>query len=70
MATHSIPAPAFAPGWGTFSLSRLWDAAGTMLRARQTRRLLAEMDGRLMADIGVSRSDAMMEAHRPFWDVR
>lgn len=70
MATRSIHAASFAPSRAPFSLSRVWTSAATMLRARQTRRLLAEMDTRMLADIGTSRGDAMMEAARPFWDVR
>lgn len=35
-------------------------------RARQ-RRALARLDDRLLADIGVSRREAAMEAARPFW---
>ena len=48
------------------------DAAFTlraMLRARATRRLLSEMDDRLLADIGVGRGDALHEARRPMWDL-
>ena len=40
-----------------------------MLRARATRRLLSEMDDRLLADIGVGRGDALHEARRPMWDL-
>ena len=35
-------------------------------RARQ-RTSLAEMDDRMLADIGLSRADAEREAARPFW---
>ena len=36
--------------------------------ARHTqRRALGELDDRLLADIGLSRSDAMAEARKPFW---
>ena len=69
MATHSISVPSFTSGRG-FSLHRAWAAVGAMMQARQTRRLLADMDTRMLADIGSSRGDAMMEANRPFWDVR
>lgn len=44
-----------------------WTALAAMVRAHQTRRLLAEMDDRMLADIGVSRGDASMEAARPAW---
>lgn len=70
MATHSIFAPGFAFRRGTFSLRRVWTIAGAMLQVRQTRRLLAEMDNRLLADIGTSRADAAKEANRPLWDIR
>ena len=42
---------------------------GAMMRARATRRLLADMDDRLLADIGVGRGDALHEARRPMWDL-
>ena len=41
----------------------------TMMRARATRRLLADMDDRLLADIGMGRGDALHEAQRPMWDL-
>ena len=40
-----------------------------MMRARATRRLLSQMDDRLLADIGVGRGDALEEARRPMWDL-
>lgn len=38
-------------------------------RAVTTRRILAEMDGRLLADIGLSRGEALREARRRPWDL-
>jgi uncharacterized protein YjiS (DUF1127 family) len=38
-------------------------------RAQQRRRLLA-MDDRMLKDLGLSRSDALLEGQRPFWDDR
>jgi uncharacterized protein YjiS (DUF1127 family) len=35
-----------------------------MLEARRTRRALAEMEPRLLSDIGISRFDALREAAR------
>jgi uncharacterized protein YjiS (DUF1127 family) len=46
-----------------------WTALATMVRAHQTRRMLAEMDDRMLADIGVSRGDASVEAARLAWDT-
>lgn len=42
----------------------------TMLRAALTRRQLAEMDDRMLRDIGISRVDALAEAERVPWDLR
>lgn len=49
---HRRPLAAFA-GW-----------IGVMLEARRTRRALAEMEPRLLSDIGISRFDALREAAR------
>lgn len=69
MATTSILAHGVPSSRGGFSLGGAWTLARAMLQARQGRRLLAEMDPRLLADIGTSRADAQMEAGRPFWDI-
>lgn len=50
-------------------LRQAWTALAEMRRARRTRRLLAEMDDRMLADIGIGRGDALMEASRAPWDV-
>jgi uncharacterized protein YjiS (DUF1127 family) len=46
------------------------DAVQTLLvwqeRARQ-RRELAGLDGSLIKDLGIGRSEAYREAHKPFW---
>jgi uncharacterized protein YjiS (DUF1127 family) len=34
-----------------------------------TRRQLAAMDQRMLADIGISQAEAQEEANRPFWDT-
>ena len=41
-----------------------------MWEAARTRRILAEMEPRLLKDIGVSRSEAEAEAARAPWDIR
>lgn len=41
-----------------------------MMAARATRRLLAEMDQHMLADIGIGRGDAITEASRAMWDLR
>jgi len=54
---------------GSALMRQAWTALAEMARARQTRRLLAEMDDRMLADIGIGRGDALMEASRAPWDV-
>jgi uncharacterized protein YjiS (DUF1127 family) len=39
------------------------------LHAVESRRQLAEMDERMLADIGISRADALEEAGRAPWDL-
>jgi len=41
---------------------------GRMLEVRRTRDILAELDSRLLKDIGVSRSEAQEEVARAAWD--
>ncbi len=50
-------------------MRQAWIALGEMAHARRTRRLLAEMDDRMLADIGIGRGEALMEASRAPWDL-
>ena len=50
-------------------LRQAWMALAEMRHARRTRRLLTEMDDRMLADIGIGRGDALMEASRASWDI-
>ena len=52
------------------SAGGVWSILAKMVRARQTRHLLAEMDDRMLADIGIDRGQAHMEAMRPMWDMQ
>jgi uncharacterized protein YjiS (DUF1127 family) len=72
MATHRTFTQAhFAPRSARRAPVRAgWVMLTAMLRARRTRRLLAEMDDRMLADIGVDRGQAHMESARAFWDVQ
>ena len=47
----------------------VWAAFARIRQAVATRRMLAEMDDRMLADIGISRLDAQAEADRAPWDV-
>jgi uncharacterized protein YjiS (DUF1127 family) len=40
-----------------------------MLHAIESRRHLAEMDARMLSDIGISRCEALEEAARAPWDL-
>lgn len=64
--THLRFAPRLS---GRTMLRQAWVTAAAMVRARQTRRLLTEMDDRMLADIGIGRGDAQTEASRAFWDL-
>ena len=70
MVTRSFPAFSATPGYSAANVVRqAWTAALAMIEARHTRRMLAEMDGRMLADIGVDRGQARTESARPFWDI-
>ena len=52
------------------AVTGMWLAAlARMTRSIEERRLLATLDDRMLADIGVSRSEADREANRSPWDV-
>lgn len=50
-------------------VQRVMTRLAEMRRAQRTRRLLAEMDDRLLSDIGIGRGEALMEASRAPWDT-
>ncbi|MBR0671981.1 DUF1127 domain-containing protein [Neoroseomonas soli] len=60
-ASHDFPA-AKAPSAGWCAWLR------RTLQAVESRRHLAEMDARMLADIGISRAEALQEAGRAPWD--
>ena len=49
--------------------SRILPSLAAMWRVVTTRRMLAEMDDRMLADIGISRAQAAFEADRLPWDT-
>jgi len=68
--TIAIPAPAGAPRWvnvlrtlnrGGFAMIRRW-----IDRSNQ-RHALADLDDRMLRDIGISGGAAFREAAKPFW---
>ncbi|XHF31209.1 DUF1127 domain-containing protein [Pseudomonas chlororaphis] len=44
-------------------LKQLWQG----LERARTRRLLAQLDGRDLADLGLSHADRLNEMEKPFW---
>lgn len=69
MSVRTIQSVHFAPRHSARAvLSQGWSVLTTMLRAHHTRQLLAEMDDRMLSDIGIGRGDAVTEAARPMWD--
>ncbi len=50
----------------TLAFSPLRWLCRAMARQRQ-RRALAELDDRLLRDVGLTRDQAQDEAHKPFW---
>ena len=54
--------------WPRLALPR-WPDFRAMRRAVETRRLLGQLDDRMLRDIGISRLDALEEARRVPWDL-
>jgi uncharacterized protein YjiS (DUF1127 family) len=52
---------------GQAVLSSLASTIAAWLDRQQGRRDLSELDDRLLADVGISREDALSEARKPFW---
>jgi len=60
-ATTSQSKPRFTwPG-------RLFRGLAYSLERARTRRLLAQLDGRQLSDLGISHSDRVKELDKPFW---
>jgi uncharacterized protein YjiS (DUF1127 family) len=49
------------------TLTRLAGEVGKWLERAQQRQQLAELDERMLQDIGISRSDVWQEIGKPFW---
>lgn len=68
MTTHSLPASHPIRTGASQRIS--WFAwLRRVLDAAESRRQLAEMDARMLSDIGISRAEALDEAARAPWDL-
>lgn len=47
---------------------RLGEWLTVMRERRRSRRALLDLNDQQLEDIGISRAEALKEAHRPFWD--
>jgi uncharacterized protein YjiS (DUF1127 family) len=62
-SSHHDGAETCRPAWETWFL-RWWVRCSARSRQRQA---LAQLDDRLLEDIGVTRQQAIAEAAKPFW---
>ena len=70
MTVRSIALIRIAPSGLFRAMAReTWTRLRLMVRARHTRLMLGDMDDRMLADIGIGRGDASMEAARPMWEL-
>ncbi|QHC93197.1 MULTISPECIES: DUF1127 domain-containing protein [unclassified Pseudomonas] len=49
------------------ALRRLFRSLWEFLERARTRRLLSQLDGRDLADLGLSHADRLHELDKPFW---
>ena len=63
---NRVPAGSYA-ATGQTLLSRWIGKIALWLDLWQGRQDLSELDDRLLADVGISREDALWEAGKPFW---
>ncbi len=61
LATRRVQSAGSAP--------RLWTLVRSALAAQRQRQFLARLDDRTLADIGLTRDQAVSEAQRPMWDI-
>ncbi len=69
-ATASTSGPRLRPGSGVVARSwliRALDALALWQERAAGRAHLAQMDERMLKDMGVGRAEADREAHKPFW---
>ncbi len=62
-----VTAGRWARGFGG-GFAGAWQAVTRAVRAAASRRQLAELDDRMLQDLGISRAQAQFEASRAPWD--
>jgi uncharacterized protein YjiS (DUF1127 family) len=62
LSTMAMPGPRRLPSSNSLTV---WPRA--LIARWRERRILEEMDDRMLRDIGISRSQALAEAAKPFW---
>lgn len=67
MTARSLPAPGSLPERTPAAPRRIVTWLRLCMARRRQRQALAELDDRLLADIGVSRGAAARECAKPFW---
>lgn len=65
--TNNPTRPLVGPAWSVPNPFVTLTKIGLMHERWRQRQRLLELDDRLLADIGVSRREALEEAHKPFW---
>jgi uncharacterized protein YjiS (DUF1127 family) len=65
----TMSATRFALPLASLRLSRLSYRLSGLAAMARSRRSLRKLDDHLLRDIGLSRSDALVEADRPAWDA-
>ena len=64
----TVFSPITQPRRNVRSLRSVWSILRSIWKTARSRRELAGMDAHLLADIGVSRGEALMESKRKPWD--
>jgi uncharacterized protein YjiS (DUF1127 family) len=65
-AANSLAHPCRCSGYEPYDWGGVFR---TWLQRSRQRRTLAELDDRMLRDIGLTRSQAQREAERPFWSA-
>lgn len=65
--SSTIINPATAHRWRSYSLAHWISIAIQCYERRRERKALLELDDRMLADLGITKSQAIDEARKPLW---